>query len=103
MRAEPAVVNAAPLKDESLALVCIASLSRHEGAIALRLSAILASMGASVEVDDAGERMGGDTGNLLARFSGTKAGAPPFLLSAHLDPVGPPAAIHPAVDGDIIR
>jgi tripeptide aminopeptidase len=103
MSAEPSVVNAARVKDEFLDLVCIPSLSRHEGAIAVRLSAILASMGASVEVDDAGERMGGDTGNLLARFPGTKAGAPPFLLSAHMDTVGPAAAIHPVVDGDVIR
>jgi len=47
--------------------------------------------------------VGADTGNLLARFRGTKPGAPPFLLSAHMDTVSPAAAIHPVADGDIVR
>ena len=60
-------------------------------------------MGASVEVDDAGERVGGETGNLIARFAGNAAAAPPLLLSCHMDTVGPAAAIHPVVDGDLVR
>jgi len=103
MPGEPSRVDALRVKEEFLDLACIASLSRREGAIARRLEAILRDMGARVEVDDAGERVGGDTGNLLARFAGIQAGAPPFLLSAHMDTVGPAAAIHPVVDGDIVR
>ncbi len=103
MPAEPSIVNAARVKDEFLDLVSISSLSKREGAIARRLQAILEDMGASVEVDGAGERVGGDTGNLLARFAGNKTGAPPFLLSAHMDTVGPAGAIRPVVEGDIIR
>ncbi len=60
-------------------------------------------MGASVEVDGAGEKIGGDTGNLLARFPGNTPGAAPFLLSGHMDTVGPAEAIHPVVEGDVIR
>jgi tripeptide aminopeptidase len=103
MRAEPSGVDAARLKEDFLDLVCIASPSRHEGAIARRLERILTDMGAVVDVDEAGERLDGETGNLLARFAGTRPGAPPFLLSAHMDTVGPAAAIHPVVDGDIVR
>jgi len=103
MRAEPGIINAARVKDEFLDLVSIASLSRREGAIARRLEGILEDMGASVEVDDAGERVGGETGNLLARFAGNIPGALPFLLSAHMDTVGPAATIHPVVEGDIVR
>jgi len=103
MSTESSGVDASRVRDEFLDLACIASPSRHEGAIARRLSAILTGMGASVDVDDAGERVGADTGNLLARFRGTEAGAPPFLLSAHMDTVGPAAAIHPVTDGDIVR
>jgi hypothetical protein len=91
------------LKDEFLDLVCISSLSRREGAIARRLEVILKGMGATVETDDAGERVGGETGNLLARFPGSVPGAPPFLLSCHMDTVGPAAAIRPVVDGDLVR
>jgi len=70
------VIDAERLKDEFLDLVCISSLSRREGAIARRLEVILKGMGATVETDDAGERVGGETGNLLARFPGSVPGAP---------------------------
>jgi tripeptide aminopeptidase len=91
------------IKDEFLELASISSLSRREGAIARRLESILKSMGASVEVDDAGEKVGGETGNILARFAGTKPDAPPFLLSAHMDTVGPAEKIHLEVEGDIVH
>ncbi len=97
------MIDAARLKDEFLELVSISSPSKREGAIARRLEAILRRMGASVEVDAAGEQVGGDTGNLLARFPGNTPGAPPFLLSGHMDTVGPAEAIHPVVKGDVIR
>ena len=103
MTAESSVINAARVRDEFLDLACISSLSRSEGVIARRLEGILTGMGAVVEVDDAGERVGGDTGNLFARFAGNTPEAPPFLLSAHMDTVGPASAIHPVVDGDIVR
>src|SRR5215469_3086520 len=102
MEVTPFPVNAARLKDEFLDLVCIASPTGHEGAVARRLESILKGMGASVEMDDAGEKLGSDTGNLLARFTGSAA-APPFLLSGHMDTVGPASAIHPVVDGDVVR
>jgi tripeptide aminopeptidase len=91
------------IKDEFLELASISSMSRREGAIARRLESILKSMGASVEVDDAGEKVGGETGNILARFAGTRPNAPPFLLSAHMDTVGPAEKIHLEVEGDIVH
>ena len=97
------MIDAERLKDEFLDLVCISSLSRREGAIARRLEVILKGMGATVETDDAGERVGGETGNLLARFPGTAPEALPFLLSSHMDTVGPAAAIRPLVEGDVVR
>jgi len=97
------MIDPARIKDEFLELAGISSLSRREGAIARRLEGILKGMGASVEVDDAGEKVGGETGNLLARFTGTKAGEPPFLLSAPMDTVGPAEKIHLVVEGDIVR
>lgn len=103
MTMESSGIDAERLKDEFLDLVCISSLSKREGAIARRLEVILKGMGATVETDDAGERVGGETGNLLARFPGSAPGAPPFLLSCHMDTVGPAAAIRPVVDGDLVR
>ena len=97
------MIDGARLKEEFIELTSIASPSKREGAIARRLETILKNMGASVEVDGAGEQVGGDTGNLLARFPGNTPGAPPFLLSGHMDTVGPAEAIHPVVEGDVVR
>ena len=97
------MINAARMKDEFLDLVSISSLSRREGSIAKRLETILKGMGATIEVDDAGEKVGGETGNVLARFAGTKPAVAPFLLSAHMDTVGPAEKIRVQVDGDIVR
>src|SRR4030095_928589 len=87
------MINRKRLTEEFLELVSIPSLSRQEGKVARRLESILKDMGASVEVDAAGEGVGGDTGNILARFPGNAPAAPPFLLSGHMDTVGP--AGHP--------
>jgi tripeptide aminopeptidase len=91
------------LVSEFLALVQISSGSKREGEVARRLVATLQGMGARVETDDAGEKVGGDSGNILARFTGTTADAPALLLSAHMDTVPPCDHVRPVVRGDIIR
>jgi tripeptide aminopeptidase len=96
-------VNVPRLRDEFLDLVQIGSVSKREGNVARRLGAILEGMGATVEVDDAGPRVGSDTGNLVARFPGTAPDAAPFLLCAHMDTVVPGDHVRPVVDGDVIR
>ena len=101
--AERLTVNVPRVRDEFLELVRISSVSKREGNVARRLTEILAAMGAAVEVDDAGPRVGSDTGNLLAKFPGTVPDAAPFLLCAHMDTVVPGENIRPVVDGDIIR
>jgi tripeptide aminopeptidase len=97
------VVERARLVEEFLDLVRIPSPSRGEARVAERLATALEAMGASVEVDEAGRRVGGDTGNLLARFPGLTAGAPPLLLCGHMDTVVPCEQVRPRLDGDVIR
>ena len=97
------MINRQRLTEEFLELVSIPSLSRQEGKVARRLESILKDMGASVQVDDAGERVGGDTGNILARFPGNTPSAAPFLLSGHMDTVGPAAHVRTVVEGDLIH
>jgi len=97
------MINQKRLTEEFLELTAIPSLSRQEGQIARRLESILKGMGASVEVDDAGEKVGGNTGNLLARFTGTDADAAPLLLSGHMDTVGPASQVRTVIEGDIIH
>lgn len=82
-------------------LAKITSLSGKEGAIARRLSILLKFMGAEVDIDEAGRKMGGETGNVIARFPGTAPGEP-FLLSAHMDTVGPADNVRPRVTRDRI-
>ncbi len=86
-----------------LDLVAIPSPSRREHAVAARLRAELADLGAEVWVDDAGERVGGTTGNLIARVPGTVSTAPAFLLSAHMDTVVPCEPVRPVREGDVVR
>jgi tripeptide aminopeptidase len=85
-----------------LELVRIDSHSRQERAVAERLAHELRGLGAEVWFDDAGAKVGGTTGNLLARVAGT-AKATPLLLSAHMDTVTPGEGVQPIVEGDVIR
>jgi len=96
-------VNKARLRDEFLELAGIGSVSKREGNVAKRLVTILEGMGATVQIDDAGERVGGDTGNLVARFAGTAPDVAPFLLCGHMDTVPPADHVRPVVDGDVIK
>lgn len=91
------------MRDHFLTLVQIDSLSRREGRVAVHLREELRTLGASVSFDQAGEAVGGEVGNLIARLPATRPGVPPFLLSAHMDTVGPGEGIKPVVEGDLIR
>ena len=97
------MIDKARLKERVLELVRIDSLSRKERAIALRLKEILEALGGVVFMDDAGNAVGGEVGNLVARFDGNVPGAEAMLLSAHMDTVAPGEGVTPVVDGDVIR
>jgi tripeptide aminopeptidase len=51
--------------------------------------AYLEKMGLEVWEDDAGSKIGGDAGNLIARLPANVEGAPKIFLSAHFDTVEP--------------
>ena len=97
------MINLERMRQTFLDLVQIDSHSRHERRVAEYLKRRCEALGAEVEIDDAGEKVGGDTGNLIARFRGTVRDAPPFLFSSHMDTVTPGEGIRPIVEGDIIR
>ena len=69
-------------------LVQIDSVSKEEGEIANEIKKMLESMGAETFVDSAGDKIGGNSGNLIATFKGNTQ-APPLLLNAHMDTVEP--------------
>jgi len=97
------MIDRTRLVAEFLELVRIDSLSRREGRIAKRLGETLTGLGAAVEEDDAGQKVGGEAGNLLAKLPGTAPGAPALLLCAHMDTVVPGENVKPVVSGDVIR
>ena len=84
-------------------LIKIDSLSRKEYDVAMRLKSEMEALGATVSIDDAGEKVGGNVGNLIAHFSGNAQNAQALLLSAHMDTVVPGEGIVPVLDGDILR
>jgi len=96
-------INRERLKSYLLDLVQIDSHSREEAQVAARLRADLEALGIEVEIDDAGSKVGGDTGNVIARVKGTNPGAPAIFLAAHMDTVVPGKGVKPVIDGDIIR
>ncbi len=96
------MIQADRIRDLLLELVRIDSLSKREGHIAKRLATELSELGADVEFDDAGAKVGGEIGNLIAHVRGT-TDAPPLLLCAHMDTVEPGVGVKPVVEGDVIR
>jgi len=69
----------------------------------MRLKRDLEELGAAVSIDDAGEKVGGNVGNLVAKFPGNAPASQPLLLSAHMDTVVPGEGIVPMLEGDILR
>lgn len=69
-------------------LVAIDSLSLQERLMADRLSQKLQAVGLQVYEDNAGARLGGNAGNLIATIPGN-VDAPSFILMAHMDTVTP--------------
>src|SRR3954468_14722043 len=86
------------LNDTFAELCAIRSPFGQERAVADRVAEELRSLGLEVEEDDAGEQIGGDAGNLLARLPGR--GEQSVLLCAHLDTVPHEGNVEPVlVDG----
>jgi tripeptide aminopeptidase len=97
------MINQERIKNLLLELVQIDSHSRKERNVAERIKKYCEEMGAEVEIDDAGEKVGGNSGNVIARFRGTIADAEPIMMSAHMDTVVPGEGVRPVIEGDIIR
>jgi len=83
-------------------LVKIDSISKEESALCAHIRKILDDLGAETVVDAAGERVGGDCGNLIARFAGNRP-APPLMLNAHMDTVEPGRGVTPVFENGRFR
>ena len=101
--AEPVAVNQARLVQTFLDLVLQNTPPRSERAASEIGRAILVDLGFDCDYDDAGEKVGGNVGNLIAFKKGTVPDAAPIFFSAHFDTVEPTPGLEPVFDGDIIR
>lgn len=97
---EALTINVERLVHTFTDLVRIDSVSKEEGRICSHLRACLDDLGADTHVDDAGEKVGADTGNLLAWFKGAVK-VPPLLLSAHMDTVEPGRGVEPLFEDGV--
>jgi len=84
-------------------LIKIDSISRKEKDVALKLKKDMEKLGAECAFDDAGEKVGGNTGNLIVKFEGNKRNSAPLLLSSHMDTVEPGEGIKPKIEKGIMR
>lgn len=89
---------------ESLMALCATdSAPLQERAMADRLRQELAALGVVVEEDDAGRRLGGQTGNLIGRLpAGGGGSGKPILLSAHMDRVAGGIGVKPVVRDGVV-
>lgn len=95
------MINEQRLVDRFMRYVQIDSPTKEEREFALILMKELEELGLSVTMDDAGEKTGSNSGNLVAKLKGN-ADKETILFSAHMDTVSPGRGIKPKiVDGTI--
>jgi tripeptide aminopeptidase len=97
------MVNRDRVVNAFLRLAAINSPFRREKAVADVLEQELKALGFDVVRDCAGEKVDGDTGNVVATKKGKVADAVPIMLSAHMDTVMPTESWGYRIDGDVIR
>jgi tripeptide aminopeptidase len=83
-------------------LVRIDSISKEEKIISDHLRKILEDLGGDIFTDNAGEAVGGNADNMVAKFKGT-LDVPPMMLSGHMDTVEPGRGIEPVFEDGIFR
>jgi len=94
------MVNKERLLDDFLEFTAIEGVSRNEAEVINDVKRRLDKLGIRYTVDNAGEKFGGNSGNLIAYFPGTVPGKT-FCLSAHVDTISSSAGKPYEKDGVI--
>lgn len=101
MRGDTNMINEQRLVDRFMRYVQIDSPTKEEREFALILMKELEDLGLTVTMDDAGEKTGSNSGNLIAKLKGN-AEKETILFSSHMDTVSPSRGVKPKiVDGTI--
>jgi tripeptide aminopeptidase len=96
------MTNTKRLVDNFIKLVKIDSESFDEKNVSIELKNQLEKLGGKIKMDNAGEKIGGNCGNMFVKFDGDLK-ADMILLTSHMDTVKPGKGINPIIDGDIIK
>lgn len=96
------MVNEKRLIESFMELVKIDSISREEKNLADFLIEKLEDLGLEVIIDQAGEKVKSNSGNLIACLKGNIKKATPIMFSAHMDTVVPGKNINPLLKGEKI-
>ena len=94
-------MNSERLLQTFLELVAIPSESYYEKPITEYLVAKLSELGLEIYVDEAGKKIGSNTGNLVGRLRGNRPGI--IAFSAHQDTVVPGVGIKPHIEDGVIK
>lgn len=85
-----------------LDLIKIDSISRNENQLNGTIQKTMKMLGAEIIEDGAGEKIDGDSGNLIIRFPGTIFG-PTIMFCAHMDTVSPGINIQPIFENGMFK
>lgn len=96
------MINEERVLKEFFEFIQIPCSSLNEREIADILIKRLTDLGFSIEEDDAGKKLGGNTGNIVATRKGNVSSAPMIMLTAHMDCVEPCANIKPQMKDGLI-
>lgn len=96
------MINRERMVSEFKSLVSIDSLSKRERRMADLLTQKMKALGCEVYEDNAGQEIGGNTGNLICTIKGNKA-VPPLMITAHMDTVEPGEGKKPIEENGIIH
>jgi tripeptide aminopeptidase len=96
------MINRDRLVRTFLDLVEISSPSKSERGVADYLKPRLEAIGFTVTEDDAGAKIGGNCGNLIATLEGTSESGIAIFLCSHMDTVEPTEGLQPVVTEDCV-
>ncbi|RJP87090.1 MAG: M20/M25/M40 family metallo-hydrolase [Desulfobacteraceae bacterium] len=94
------MINRQRLAETFMALVAIDSESREESGISDEIRQMLSPVAFEMHIDKAGEKVGGNTGNLIVKIQGNTK-VPPLMLNAHMDTVTPGKGIRPRFENGV--
>jgi tripeptide aminopeptidase len=95
------MINEKRVLDRFLEYVQIDSPTKDEREFADFLKGEMEALGLEVIMDDAGEKVGSNSGNLIGRLKGNTDGKS-ILFSAHMDTVSPSRGIKPVIKDGVV-